>query len=170
MSSTSSTGGLVRAVIAFGANLGDREHTITESLRALAAADGIELVAISPLYESAALKPAGVDHSAPAYLNGVALVDTTLDAHALLERLAGIEAQFGRVRETHWGDRTIDLDLIDFGGQHIADAVLEVPHPRAWQRAFVLRPWLDVDPTAVIPGRGAVAQLAAEASDEVTRR
>lgn len=162
--------GATRAVIAFGANLGDRERTISDALKALAAADEIELIAISPLYESAALKPAGVDHSAPAYLNGVAFLDTTLDAHALLARLAAVETQYGRVRAEHWGDRTIDLDLIDFGGVHIADDVLEVPHPRAWQRAFVLRPWLDLDPTAVIDGRGPIATLAAEASDVVTRR
>jgi 7,8-dihydro-6-hydroxymethylpterin-pyrophosphokinase len=74
------------------------------------------------------------------------------------------------VREERWGDRTLDLDLIDHGGARFADERLELPHPRAWQRAFVLQPWLDVDPDAVVAGRGTVAELRAAADDEVRRR
>ncbi len=74
------------------------------------------------------------------------------------------------MRDERWGDRTLDLDLIDFGGRELADERLELPHPRAWQRAFVLQPWLDVDPDAVLAGRGPVAELRAAASDEVVRR
>ncbi|WP_033196818.1 2-amino-4-hydroxy-6-hydroxymethyldihydropteridine diphosphokinase [Agromyces italicus] len=159
-----------RAVIAFGANLGDREQTLADAARALADADGVELLAVSPLYETPALKTTGVDHDAPGYLNGVFLVETVLEPHALLDVLQGIETAQGRVRAERWGDRTLDLDLIDIDGLELADARLELPHPRAWQRAFVLAPWLDVDPDAVLPGRGPVAALRAEASDEVVRR
>ena len=161
---------MTRAVIAFGANLGDREATIASATRALAESPGVELVAVSPVYETAAITHAGVDHDAPGYLNGVLVIETRLEPLALLDVLQAIESEHGRVRAEHWGDRTLDLDLIDFGGQVSADARLELPHPRAWQRAFVLQPWLDVDPDAVVPGRGAVADLRAAAPDEVVRR
>lgn len=159
-----------RAVIAFGANLGDREATIDAAARALADAEGVELVAVSPIYETPALKTTGVDHDAPGYLNGVLVVETVLEPHALLDVLQGIEHEQGRVRAERWSDRTLDLDLIDVDGLELADERLELPHPRAWQRAFVLQPWLDVDPDAVLAGRGSVAALRAEASDQVVRR
>jgi 2-amino-4-hydroxy-6-hydroxymethyldihydropteridine diphosphokinase len=161
---------MTRAVIAYGANLGDREATIDAAARELADAEGVELVAVSPVYESAAIKLDGVDHDAPGYLNGVLVVETGLDPHALLDVLQRIEHEHGRVREVRWGDRTLDLDLIDFGGLELHDERLDLPHPRAWQRAFVLAPWHDVDPDAAIPGRGPIARLLAEASDEVHRR
>ncbi|GAA1517691.1 2-amino-4-hydroxy-6-hydroxymethyldihydropteridine diphosphokinase [Agromyces terreus] len=160
-----------RAVIAFGANLGDRETTVAEAMRELAELDGVELVAISPVYETPALTDAGVDRDAPGYLNGVVVLETTAHTpHQLLAALHDIEAAHGRQRLKHWGDRTLDLDLIDVDGLVIDDTGLQLPHPRAWQRAFVLQPWLDVDPDAVIPGRGRVADLRAQAHDEVTRR
>ncbi|GAA1815484.1 2-amino-4-hydroxy-6-hydroxymethyldihydropteridine diphosphokinase [Agromyces neolithicus] len=161
---------MTRAVIAFGANLGDREATIAAATRELADCDGVELVAVSPVYETAAIKTTGVDPSAPGYLNGVILIETSLDPHALLDLLQRLEVGHGRVRDERWGDRTLDLDLIDFGGRELADERLELPHPRAWQRAFVLQPWLDVEPGGVLAGRGPVAELRAAASDEVVRR
>jgi 2-amino-4-hydroxy-6-hydroxymethyldihydropteridine diphosphokinase len=100
----------------------------------------------------------------------VIVIETTLEPLALLDALQAIEAEHGRVRTTHWGDRTLDLDLIDYGGQVSADARLVLPHARAHERAFVLQPWLDVDPEAVLPGRGAVADLRRAATDEVVRR
>ncbi|WP_353826677.1 2-amino-4-hydroxy-6-hydroxymethyldihydropteridine diphosphokinase [Agromyces sp. SYSU T0242] len=161
---------MTRAVIAVGANLGDREETIAAAARAIADADGVELVAVSPLYETPAVRTDGVDPDAPRYLNGVLLVETSLAPTALLDLLQRIEDAHGRTRETRWGDRTLDLDLIDHGGVRLADERLELPHPRAWQRAFVLQPWLDVDPDAEIPGRGRVDALRAAARDEVVRR
>lgn len=161
---------MTRAVIAFGANLGDREATISSATHALADSAGVTLVAVSPVYETPAIKDAGVDRDAPGYLNGVIAIDTTLEPHDLLEVLQAIEAEHGRVRDEHWGDRTLDLDLIDFGGRVIADERLELPHPRAWQRAFVLQPWLDIDPDAQLAGRGPVAELRLAADDEVVRR
>jgi len=161
---------MTRAVIAFGANLGDREATIASATHALADHERVTLVAVSPVYETRAIKDAGVDPEAPGYLNGVIAIDTTLEPHELLDLLQAIEADHGRVRDEHWGDRTIDLDLIDFGGRVIADERLELPHPRAWQRAFVLQPWLDIDPDAVLAGHGSVAELRLAADDEVVRR
>jgi len=161
---------VTRAVVAFGANLGDREATIAQAVAALADTPGVELVAVSPVYETPAIKLSGVDHDAPGYLNGVLLLETELGPLALLDVLQGLEQAHGRVREERWGDRTLDLDLIDHGGAQFTDARLELPHPRAWQRAFVLQPWLDVDPDAVVAGRGTVAELRAAASDEVHRR
>ena len=161
---------MTRAVIAFGANLGDREATIAAATRELAGSDRVELVAVSPVYETAAQKTTGVDPTAPGYLNGVIIIETSLDPHALLDLLQRIEVEHGRVRDERWGDRTLDLDLIDFGGRELADERLVLPHPRAWQRAFVLQPWLDIDPDAVLAGRGSVAELRAAASDGVVRR
>jgi 2-amino-4-hydroxy-6-hydroxymethyldihydropteridine diphosphokinase len=161
---------MTRAVVAFGANLGDREPTIASAVRALAETPDVTLVEVSPVYETPAIKDSGVDRDAPTYLNGVAIVETSLEPHALLDVLQAIEAEHGRVRDEHWGDRTLDLDLIDFGGRVSFDERLELPHPRAWQRAFVLQPWLDVEPEAVLAGRGPIAELRRAAQDEVVRR
>lgn len=159
-----------RAVIAFGANLGDREATIAAATRELADRPGIRLIAVSPVYETPAVKLDGVDRGAPRYLNGVVVIETDLEPHALLELLHEVELAHGRTRDERWGDRTLDLDLIDVDGMQLADERLELPHPRAWQRAFVLQPWLDVDPEAEIAGRGRVADLRGAATDEVVRR
>ncbi|MEQ1737561.1 MAG: 2-amino-4-hydroxy-6-hydroxymethyldihydropteridine diphosphokinase [Rhodoglobus sp.] len=149
------------AVIAFGANLGDRAATLHAAATALAEAEGVELTAMSGLHESIALKPGGADPTAPEYLNGVGLVSTTLSAADLLALLHRIEAENGRVRGEIWADRTLDLDLIDYAGTQVATADLVLPHPRAGVRDFVLRPWLEVDPDAVLPGSGRVADLLA---------
>lgn len=147
------------AVVAYGANLGDRRATVLAAMQELADADGVEVTAVSDAVESVALKPQGEDPSAPAYLNGVALVRTTLPPHELLALLHRIEAAHGRVRVERWGDRTLDLDLIDYDGERRDDPELVLPHPRAAERDFVLRPWLQVDPDAVLAGHGLVADL-----------
>jgi 2-amino-4-hydroxy-6-hydroxymethyldihydropteridine diphosphokinase len=151
------------AVVAFGSNLGDRAATLYAAAMELADADGVELSAISGMHESIAIKPGGADPTAPEYLNAVALVRTTLTPAALLALLHRIEADHGRVREEKWGDRTLDLDLIDFAGMtgDGGDGDPVLPHPRAHERDFVLRPWLEVDPDAVLPGYGPVAGLVA---------
>jgi 2-amino-4-hydroxy-6-hydroxymethyldihydropteridine diphosphokinase len=161
---------VTRAVVAFGTNLGDRVGTVAAATRELADTPGVRLVAVSPVYETAAVKLDGVDESAPRYLNGVVVIETELDPHALLDVLQRIELVHGRTRETRWGDRTLDLDLIDVEGIVLDDERLVLPHPRAWERAFVLQPWLDVEPDAEIVGRGRIADLRAAASDEVVRR
>ena len=149
------------AVIAFGSNLGDRAEILRAAATELAEADGIELTAMSRARETIALKPAGADPDAPPYLNAVALVRTTLTPDVLLALLHRIEAAHGRERTERWGDRTLDLDLIDFGGMRRESAGLTLPHPRAHERDFVLRPWLEVDPDAVLAGAGPVAELVA---------
>jgi 2-amino-4-hydroxy-6-hydroxymethyldihydropteridine diphosphokinase len=149
---------MTRAVIAFGANLGERETTIASALTELGAHEAINVVQVSPLLETVAVRADGPDASHPSYLNGVAIVETSLTPHAVLAVLHDIESAHGRVRTERWGDRTLDLDLI-VHGEHIEDGNLVVPHPRAHERRFVLEPWLDIDPDAVIPGRGRVSEL-----------
>jgi 2-amino-4-hydroxy-6-hydroxymethyldihydropteridine diphosphokinase len=149
------------AVIAVGSNLGDRTAMFNAAVRALAEADGIEITAISTPIESVALRPDGDDVDAPAYLNAVVLVRTTLAPHALLTLLHTIENDNGRVRDERWGDRTLDLDLIDYAGMQSSTTDLTLPHPRAHERAFVLRPWSEVAPDAELPGHGRVADLLA---------
>jgi 2-amino-4-hydroxy-6-hydroxymethyldihydropteridine diphosphokinase len=117
--------------------------------------------------ESHALKPDGVDGDAPRYLNAVVLADVTVDALELLDAVNTIERDHGRVRDTVWGDRTLDIDLIAIGELVYDSERLNLPHPRAWQRAFVLAPWLQVDPDAVLPGHGRVAELEARTDGSV---
>jgi len=150
-----------RVVLALGSNLGDRAGTLADAVRDLAELPGAVLVAVSPSYESAAVKLDGVDENAPRYLNAVLTIDYTGGAHELLNAVNAIEAQHGRVRAERWGDRTLDIDIIVFGTLELEDARLTVPHPRAAERDFVLAPWLDVDADAAIPGRGRVRELLA---------
>lgn len=156
-----------RAVIALGSNLGDREATLRAAVRDIAALDDVTPVAASGLVETPALKTHGVDLEAPAYLNAVLIVRTGLAPLALLDALNDIEQRHGRLRDEHWGDRTLDLDLVAVDGVALATERLTLPHPRAWQRAFVLAPWLQADPDAVLAGHGPVADLLTAASDEV---
>jgi len=142
-----------RVVIAFGSNLGDRAETIVAAAREIADLPGVELTAVSTLHETPALKPHGVDLAAPAYLNAIAIVETDVDPHELLASLREIEQSHGRVREERWGDRTLDLDIIDANGIEVSTDDLTLPHPRAHERAFVLEPWLEVDPDATLSGR-----------------
>lgn len=147
------------AVVALGANLGDRAATLVaavEELRRLPLVDDVR--AADPV-ESVALKPEGPDAAAPAYLNSVALVRTRLAPSVLLGFLHAIEERHGRERRERWGDRTLDLDLIAYDDVESDDPVLTLPHPRAADRAFVLLPWLSLDAEAELPGRGRVADL-----------
>lgn len=155
----------VDAIVALGSNLGEREASLTAAVEQLRAVPGIESVELSPLRETLALTPTGVDPDAPRYLNAVARVRTGLDPHELLDELQRIETGLGRTRDVRWGDRTLDLDLIVFGGRVVQDDRLTVPHPRAFERDFVLAPWLGLDPQAVLMGHGRVAELLARTGD-----
>lgn len=152
-------------VLALGSNLGDRAVTLIDATRAIADLEGLDLVGVSPVFESAAVKPAGVDPDAPPYLNAVVTVRYTGDPFALLDAVNAIEHDLGRVRGERWGDRTIDIDIIVFGDLRLADERLTIPHPRAAERDFVLVPWLQLDPDAVLPGRGRVDALLAAIGD-----
>ena len=98
----------------------------------------------------------------PDFVNAVAVVDTALSAGELLRELLALEARHGRVRSKPNAPRTLDLDLLLFGGQVISEPGLEVPHPRMHQRAFVLVPLVEVTPDALIPGHGSAADLLAQ--------
>lgn len=156
------------AVIALGSNLGDREATLRAAVGAIDRLSQVAVTGASALVETFAVKPDGVDETAPEYLNAVVAVRTTLEPEALLAALLGIEQEFGRVRVERWGDRTLDLDLISMGGMTRGSDVLELPHPRAVDRPFVLVPWKHVEPLAVLPGAGLVASLP-NAADALVR-
>lgn len=146
-----------RAVVSLGSNVGNRLETLQGAVDALADTPGLRVKAVSPVYET---EPWGVEPgSQPDYLNAVALIKTTLPPSSLLERAHAIEEAFLRVRDERWGPRTIDVDIVAYQDIVSEDPALTLPHPRAHERAFVLVPWHDVDPEAVLPGRGPVAEL-----------
>jgi 2-amino-4-hydroxy-6-hydroxymethyldihydropteridine diphosphokinase len=147
---------VTRAYVGLGANLGDREGTLRAAVEALAAGDGIHVVAVSTLRET---DPVGVGDQPP-FLNGAVELDTTLTARALLERLLVVEQQFGRVRVAgEHGPRTLDLDLLIFGDEELNEPGLTVPHPRLHERHFVLEPLAELAPGLLVPGRGDVESL-----------
>ncbi|WP_240347521.1 2-amino-4-hydroxy-6-hydroxymethyldihydropteridine diphosphokinase [Curtobacterium sp. 24E2] len=119
--------------------------------------------------ESVAVTLDGRDDTKPRYRNAVVVVDTDLEPQAFLDALHGIEDEHGRTRDVRWGDRTLDLDVVAVDDLRIDTAMLTVPHPRAAERAFVLAPWLDADPAAVLPGAGPVADLLAAVGDDTER-
>jgi 2-amino-4-hydroxy-6-hydroxymethyldihydropteridine diphosphokinase len=148
-----------RAVLSLGANLGDRAATLQAALDALAD-DG--LLARSALYETPPWGPV----QQPPYLNAVAVVRGPRDAAGWLARAHELEQAAGRTREVRWGARTLDVDVVTVTGDDGApvlstDEELTLPHPRAHERAFVLVPWLSLEPAAALPGRGRVADLVA---------
>lgn len=153
----------VEAVVALGANLGDRAETMAAAIKDLARVPLVEAVRVSEPIETVAVTKEGPDASAPAYLNAVAILTTRLAPSVLLGYLHTIELRYGRTRsaqrsanEPGWEDRTLDLDLIAYGDVVSDDPRLVLPHPRAAERDFVLVPWLAVDPDAVLPGVGRV--------------
>lgn len=149
------------AVVAFGANLGDREATIRAAAERISRLPLVSGVRLSPLLETVAVRLDGPDPDAPGYVNAAALVRTRLAPTILLGMLQAIEDEYGRERHERWGDRTLDLDLIAYGDETSDDERLQLPHPRAAERLFVLEPWLALDEDAVLPGRGRVVDLVA---------
>ena len=153
------------AVIALGSNLGYRQQNLRSGVKDIGLIDGVTVTAVSDIVESQAVKPTGTDASAPQYLNAVILVTCDLDPETLLTELNRIETDHGRVRVERWGDRTLDLDLIAFGTLTHSSVRLTLPHPRAWERSFVIVPWRQIDPEARLAGRGRIDQLAAARTD-----
>ena len=144
-----------RCLIALGSNLGDRLENLRAGVAAIDAAAGIDIVAVSPLYETAPV--GGPDDQGP-YLNAALAADTTLDAADVLALLHRIEAGRERQRVVHWGPRTLDLDLL-VHGELVHDAVagtssLQVPHPRMHERRVVMVPVCDIAPDVVHPRLG----------------
>ena len=150
------------AILAIGSNLGDREQALRAAVREIAALDRVVMVAASGIVETAAVKPDGVDLGAPAYLNAVVAVRTSLAPLELLTAVNAIEAELGRVRGVRWDDRIIDIDIISFADLELDSPTLTIPHPRAAERSFVLTPWLQLDEDAAIRGRGRIADLLAD--------
>ncbi|MCM3660243.1 2-amino-4-hydroxy-6-hydroxymethyldihydropteridine diphosphokinase [Georgenia satyanarayanai] len=148
-------------VVALGANLGDVRATLAAALTQLAQHPRVTVAAVSPLLRSQALTLPGAGPQ-PDYLNAVAVLRTDLPPRELLALCQGLELGHGRVRGERWGARPLDLDLVAAGALTWQDADLTLPHPRAHERAFVLAPWARVQPEAVLPGLGPVAELAAD--------
>jgi len=152
----------VRAFVGLGANLGRPEGQIRGAFTALETIPETRLLAASSLYRSA---PVGVGEQ-PDFINAVAAIDTRLSARALLDELLGIEARFGRRRESPGAPRTLDLDLLLSCDQVINEPGLVVPHPRMHERAFVLAPLAEIASDTVVPGKGPVAMLLAACKDQ----
>ncbi len=150
---------MTRAVLSLGGNLGDRAGTLRRAIEALTA-EG--LVARSMLYETPPWGPV----EQPPYLNAIAVVRGDRDAAGWLALAHALEQAAGRTREVRWGARTLDVDVVTVTGDDGTpvlsdDPQLTLPHPRAAERAFVLVPWVSLEPTAVLPGHGRIADLVA---------
>jgi 2-amino-4-hydroxy-6-hydroxymethyldihydropteridine diphosphokinase len=158
-----------RVVLSVGSNLGDRLGTLQGCVQAIGGLAETDVLAISPVYETAPV--GGPDQ--PDYLNAVLIAGTGLAPRNLLAGTQRIEADFGRIRvegSERFGPRTLDIDIISYDEEISGDPVLTLPHPRAHERAFVLAPWHDIDPAASLPGRGPVAALLAGLDRHGVRR
>ncbi len=158
---------MTRVVLSVGSNIGVRQAHLQSAVDALRP----WLVAVSPVYET---QPHGTEEFAGRpqedYLNAVLIADSGFGPRPWLERARAIEEAAGRERPARWAPRTLDVDLITADGVRSADPDLTLPHPRAHERAFVLMPWLDVEPAAVLPGHGAVRDLVAALDTTGVRR
>lgn len=149
-----------RAVLALGSNLGERMAALQGAVDAIADTPDVWVTAVSPIYET---EPVDCPEDAKNFLNAVVLIDTTLAANRLLDRALAIEDAFDRMRsEVKNAPRTLDVDLIVVGDRRSDTETLQLPHPRAAERAFVLKPWFDLEPDAELPGYGPVAELIAK--------
>ncbi|MDO4716129.1 MAG: 2-amino-4-hydroxy-6-hydroxymethyldihydropteridine diphosphokinase [Propionibacteriaceae bacterium] len=149
---------IAKVVFSLGSNQGDSEVVLQQAVDALADTPDVIIVDISPVYRT---KPVGLVADQPDFLNLVVVAESTLEPMTLLDRANAIEDAFGRVREVAGGPRTLDIDII-MVGRRTSEEAIELPHPRAHERAFVLVPWLDADPLAELAGHGAVKDLVAQ--------
>ena len=146
-----------RVVVALGSNLGERLASLQGAVDALRDTPDFFVTGVSPVYET---DPVDSPEEAGPFLNAVVLADTTLPAARLMERALAIEDAFERERsDIRNAPRTLDVDLIVVGDRRSNEDFLRLPHPRAHQRAFVLKPWHDLEPDAVFPERGPIADL-----------
>lgn len=146
-----------RVVVALGSNLGERIASLQGAVAALADTPDVWVTSVSDVYET---EPVDSPADAKPYLNAVVLMDTTLSAMRLMDRALAIEDAYDRERgDVPNAPRTLDVDLIVVGDRRSDLDELQLPHPRAAGRAFVLRPWHDVEPDAEFPGRGPIAEL-----------
>jgi 2-amino-4-hydroxy-6-hydroxymethyldihydropteridine diphosphokinase len=155
---------MTRAAVALGSNIGDRLSHLchaVESLRGLGT-----VIGTSSVYETA---PVGGPTQGP-YLNAVAVIETDLEPHALLDALLAIEQEEGRRRTVRWGPRTLDLDMLLYGNETVDDDRLVVPHPRMGERRFVLEPLIEVWPDAELPGGALPRDALAGVQDQEVHR
>jgi 2-amino-4-hydroxy-6-hydroxymethyldihydropteridine diphosphokinase len=160
---------LRKVVYSIGSNLGDRLGNVQGAVDALSDTPDVIVVDISSVYET---QPFGGPPDSPLFFNIVVIAETTLEPWTLVERAFAIEDAYGRTREGgRWSPRTLDVDLIMVGNAVVDQEDLRLPHPMAHERAFVLVPWYEVDPTAEIVGKGAIGDLLvnADASGVVRR-
>ena len=143
----------MKAVVSLGANIGDPKANLDLAVALLR--EATDVIAVSSYLQT---KPLGGPEQ-PDYLNAVAIVESELPAKDLLAVLNGIETAMGRTREIHWGPRVIDLDLIQYGGLLVSDEKLTLPHPRAHERRFVLAPWFEIEPEAILLTHGRISDL-----------
>jgi 2-amino-4-hydroxy-6-hydroxymethyldihydropteridine diphosphokinase len=143
----------MKAVIALGSNIGDPKENLDLAIGLMR--EATEVRAISSYY---ATKPVGYEDQ-PDFLNAICIVDSELPAMELLNMLQGIEKAMGRDRTIKWGPRSIDLDLIQYGDLISKAEELTLPHPRAHERRFVLEPWYEIDPDAILITHGKIADL-----------
>ena len=153
---------MTRAYVGLGANLGEPSQTIGQAFGELDALPGTRLKARSPLYRSAPLGHTGQ----PEFINAVAELRTSLSAGELLAALFEIENRHGRARSFPNAPRTLDLDLLLYGGETLESERLTLPHPRMHERAFVLKPLLDLAPEIEIPGHGPAQRLLDRVEDQ----
>ena len=155
----------VSAYVGLGANLGDAAHSVRIAIDLLAQLPKTSLSACSSLYRTAPIDATGDD-----FVNAAVQLETQLDAHTMLAELQRIEHNFGRERPFRNAPRTLDLDLLVFGNDIIRDDVLEVPHPRMGNRAFVLLPLHELTPDLEIPGLGPISPLLALVGDQAIEK
>jgi len=143
----------MKAVVALGANIGNPQEQMDLAVAMLC--ESTDVMAISSYYPT---KPVGGPEQ-PDYLNAVCLIESDLPALDLLSLLHGIEKSLGRERKEKWGPRTIDLDLIQYGSLLSSADELQLPHPRAHERRFVLEPWHEIEPGALLLTHGKISEL-----------
>jgi 2-amino-4-hydroxy-6-hydroxymethyldihydropteridine diphosphokinase len=145
----------MKATISLGSNLGDRFQYLQNALDSINAVTGTQVHSVSPVFET---DPVGGPEQGQ-YLNAVAVVKTILSPEQFLAATQQIELEQNRERNEHWGPRTLDIDLLAMDTEVRSSPDLELPHPRAHERAFVLLPWSLLDPDFVIPGKASVSEL-----------
>jgi 2-amino-4-hydroxy-6-hydroxymethyldihydropteridine diphosphokinase len=143
----------MKAVVALGANIGNPQEQMDLAVAMLR--EATDVVAVSSYYTT---KPVGGPEQ-PDYINAVCIIESELPAIDLLSLLHGIEKSLGRERAEKWGPRTIDLDLIQYGALLSSATELQLPHPRAHERRFVLEPWQEIEPDAILLTHGKISDL-----------
>lgn len=151
----------VTAILALGSNLGEKEDTLIKAIGDLCSNEKILVKKISPM---AITEAVGGPENQPDFLNLVVEVETEYRPFELLRFCQSVELKHHRSREVHWGPRTLDIDIIEYGTLQMDDPDLTLPHPLAGRRAFVLEPWARMDPTAEFEGES-VKALAERAED-----